>query len=107
MDEIKTEKGSNNNKMKPKKRKKKDTSDESDIEEEAPLFQDQDDDIIDLVDPNIVEKTTLDICSICGDIGKDNELWYRCVMCSSWSHSECTGWDSAKDYICDFCKYTF
>lgn len=35
--------------------------------------------------------------------GRDNEEWYRCVMCGYWSHSECSGWESAEDYTCDLC----
>ncbi|CAH2014035.1 unnamed protein product [Acanthoscelides obtectus] len=38
-----------------------------------------------------------------GDFGKDNELWYRCVSCGSWSHALCSGYDSAVNYFCVFC----
>lgn len=84
------------------------TSEESEADVKA-LCQDEDSDIDinDIVDPNAVEKTSSDLCSVCGDVGKDRELWYRCVSCSSWSHAECTGWDSPKNYICDFCKFEF
>ena len=34
-----------------------------------------------------------DICSVCGEFGKDNEIWFRCVMCSRWAHKDCSGWD--------------
>ena len=43
-----------------------------------------------------------EVCLVCGEFGK-NELWYRCIMCSKWVHSECSGKDSPKYYICDFC----
>lgn len=35
-------------------------------------------------------------------IGINNELWYRCIMCSKWAHSECSGYESHENYICDF-----
>ena len=55
--------------------------------------------------PTIQEPTeSNEICCICGEIGKDKELWYRCVLCSSWNHAECTGMDTPKNYMCDFCK---
>jgi hypothetical protein len=40
---------------------------------------------------------------VCGEFVVDNELWYRCVQCSQWAHSECSGWDTPKNYKCDFC----
>ncbi|CAG9820703.1 unnamed protein product [Phaedon cochleariae] len=43
-----------------------------------------------------------DICIICGDIGKDRELWIRCVVCGQWAHEACAG-NVRDDYICDFC----
>jgi hypothetical protein len=42
-------------------------------------------------------------CLVCGEFGMDNELWYRYVHCSRWTHSECSGWDTPKNYKCDFC----
>lgn len=42
-------------------------------------------------------------CLICGEFGKDNEMWYRCTSCGLWAHSECTGWESARNYVCDNC----
>ena len=44
-----------------------------------------------------------ELCCICDEAGKDNELWYRCVECSCWNHAECTGVDSPKNYMCDSC----
>lgn len=43
------------------------------------------------------------VCMICNDIGKDEELWYRCRACGKWAHSECSGYDHPKDYLCNFC----
>lgn len=42
-------------------------------------------------------------CLICGEFG-GTELWYRCTLCSKWAHSQCSGKDSAKNYVCDFCE---
>lgn len=36
-------------------------------------------------------------------IGINNELWYRCTMCSKWAHFECSGYESPENYICEFC----
>lgn len=42
-------------------------------------------------------------CLICGEFGRDNEMWFRCTSCGLWAHSECTGWESARNYVCDMC----
>ncbi|KAG5875273.1 hypothetical protein JTB14_033481 [Gonioctena quinquepunctata] len=42
-------------------------------------------------------------CSVCGDFGKDNEVWFRCTCCGIWSHKACTGTERPDNYICDFC----
>ncbi|KAL1516473.1 hypothetical protein ABEB36_000382 [Hypothenemus hampei] len=42
-------------------------------------------------------------CLICNEFGRNNEMWYRCTSCGQWAHADCTGWNSAKDYICDLC----
>lgn len=44
-----------------------------------------------------------DTCLICGEYGK-TETWYKCGMCSKWAHKACSGFDSPKNYICDFCS---
>lgn len=44
-----------------------------------------------------------DICLLCGEFGKNNELWLRCVMCGQWAHKACTGTTKEKKFICDFC----
>ncbi|PSN53104.1 hypothetical protein C0J52_10568 [Blattella germanica] len=30
------------------------------------------------------------ICIICGEFGRNQELWYRCTICAAWAHSECS-----------------
>ncbi|CAG5044344.1 unnamed protein product [Parnassius apollo] len=43
------------------------------------------------------------VCLICNEFGKNNEVWYRCTSCGLRAHADCTGWESTKDYICDYC----
>lgn len=50
-------------------------------------------------DDNITE----DVCTICGEFGKNGELWIRCTICSGWAHKECTGANNL-NWICDFCE---
>lgn len=80
------------------------TSDSS--EEDVPNLCDDSDDEMDEVDCSVLpmprEKPNTNCC-ICGEIGRDKELWYRCVLCSSWNHAECSGADSPKGYVCDYC----
>ncbi|KAG8192088.1 hypothetical protein JTE90_005386 [Oedothorax gibbosus] len=40
-----------------------------------------------------------DVCILCGDFGKDKELWYRCCSCSEWIHSACNAAESADNHI--------
>lgn len=49
-------------------------------------------------------EVTEDICSICGEFGKNRELWLRCVNCAGWAHKQCTNGESKKTYVCDFCQ---
>ncbi|KAG5864062.1 hypothetical protein JTB14_000635 [Gonioctena quinquepunctata] len=44
------------------------------------------------------------ICIICGEFGENRELWYHCVTCGRWAHSEYSGWESANEYTCDVFK---
>lgn len=44
-----------------------------------------------------------DICIICGEFGKNNEIWVRCVICAMWAHKACTN-DDRKTFVCDFCS---
>ncbi|KAJ3666603.1 hypothetical protein Zmor_002039 [Zophobas morio] len=43
-----------------------------------------------------------DICIICGEFGKNGEIWLRCVSCGEWAHKACSGNDN-NAFICDFC----
>lgn len=58
-----------------------------------------DDDELDDVDPTRPEN----ICLICGEFGKDRELWYQCASCLDWAHADCTLREDSKPYICDIC----
>lgn len=44
-----------------------------------------------------------DVCLVCSEFGRDGEVWFRCVICSNWSHEECSGWDTPVNYTCDMC----
>lgn len=45
-----------------------------------------------------------DICSVCGEFGKERELWYKCSICPNWTHADCSGWErKGKAYTCDQC----
>jgi hypothetical protein len=61
---------------------------------------DDDDDDDGDTEPGILNK---DVCILCDDQGRDNGLWYRCTLCSGWAHAACSGYDSAKNYVCDYC----
>ena len=41
------------------------------------------------------EKSNNDLYSIYREIGRDNELWYRCRWCVSWPHKVCKSADNA------------
>lgn len=69
-----------------------DTS-ESDLNTDDLCQDDEDDDV---EDPG-------NRCIICYEFGKSNEIWYRCTSCGLWAHADCSGWDSAKGYVCDMC----
>ena len=73
------------------------STEEEDIDE-ATICDDDEDDIDDVQIGNDVN-----VCIICNDFGKNNELWYRCTHCSKWVHSECSGYDSPQNYVCDYC----
>jgi hypothetical protein len=36
-------------------------------------------------------------CLFCGDVGAENEMWFRCAVCGLWAHSLCSVWDSPKE----------
>ena len=46
----------------------------------------------------------VEYCLVCGEYGPTSEMWYRCVICGKWAHSECSGYDSPENYTCDFCS---
>lgn len=48
-------------------------------------------------------KSKDDTCILCGEFGRDRELWYRCRVCALWAHEACTSAVSANDYVCDYC----
>lgn len=49
-------------------------------------------------------RVSKDACMLCGEFGRNNELWYRCIKCGIWTHSECSGWDTPAGYTCDNCS---
>lgn len=73
------------------------------------LCDDSDDDLplsvfIKAVKRNIRGKIKAeDNCVICGEFGRNNELWFRCTACGYWAHELCSGVKSAAGYKCDFC----
>lgn len=52
-----------------------------------------------------VENRNSDLCAICGEFGRDREMWFRCCLCSNWIHKDCSGKDSADNFVCDLCEY--
>lgn len=95
------------NKKKKQKKQQLSESSESSIDDPESLCDDDELDDIDLDlgrDLDLSVKETNELCGICGETGKDRELWYRCVFCSAWNHAECAGVDTPKNYLCDFCK---
>lgn len=78
------------------------SSDEEDVNDEN-LCDDSDDDIHPI--EAVCQSNKEEVCSVCGEFGKDRELWYKCVRCQNWSHAECSGWDSSgQAYRCDYCR---
>ncbi|KAK9871882.1 hypothetical protein WA026_015131 [Henosepilachna vigintioctopunctata] len=59
------------------------------------------DDLCDDGEDDVAEANNM--CIVCAEFGQDNEEWYRCTSCGLWAHAECTGWDSAYNYVCDMC----
>jgi hypothetical protein len=95
----KTDKGKKVNGKKGYRRKVlQETSSESDSDSNVIMCDDNSDDEMD------DEGNTQNLCTICKEFGQDNEMWYRCTICSLWTHAMCSGWDSAEGYICDFCS---
>lgn len=65
--------------------------------DENDLCDDSEDD--DILNPLNLE----DKCIVCDEFGKDGELWFRCTLCGLWCHEECSGCETEKDFVCDFC----
>ncbi|KAK4879100.1 hypothetical protein RN001_007246 [Aquatica leii] len=59
----------------------------------------QDDDFDDFEGSD--NEVTEDICIICGEFGKNNEMWIRCVMCGQWAHQACSVDGKDEDYLKD------
>lgn len=89
--------------VKTKRVEKEIWEDDSDSSVEFDLNEDSDSDVSDLA-LHQRPPVTDEICFVCGEFGKNNELWFRCTVCATWAHSECTGWVSAEGYKCDLCK---
>lgn len=45
-----------------------------------------------------------DVCIICGEFGKNNEIWFRCTLFGNWVHGDCSGATKPRGYVCDYCK---
>lgn len=74
------------------------SSSEEEFDESKLCDDNESDDNIDLF-----SKDT-EMCLVCGEFGTKTELWFRCVFCGKWAHADCSGFDSAENYTCDFCS---
>lgn len=74
---------------------------------DSTISNDEKDDSIFCVDSSdeyVIEKNNVnECCLICEEVGRDKELWFRCVCCGRWAHEACSGWNTAEDYTCDLC----
>lgn len=70
------------------------SSSEEDVDESKLCDDDELDDL---------DSQSKEICLLCGEFGANNELWFRCISCSRWAHQECSGAETAMNYICDYC----
>lgn len=111
---MKREKGKANKckKSKTSTRLRPELSDEDELEVSDGDFCD-DDSLNDEAEGNVIRSvrrklgpnaTASDHCTVCGEIGKDKEMWYRCRICSFWAHEACTASPSAASYVCDHCQ---
>lgn len=50
------------------------------------------------------DEVNADICLICGEFGKNKELWLRCNICNQWAHAACAGKGRKELFVCDFCE---
>ncbi|GBP13902.1 hypothetical protein EVAR_10471_1 [Eumeta japonica] len=42
-------------------------------------------------DENDDAEGACDMRIVCGEFGRDHEIWYRCTSCGLWAHADCTG----------------
>jgi hypothetical protein len=52
----------------------------------------------------VANQSADDKCLVCGEFGRDGEMWYRCRMCARWAHQDCTSATSAHNYVCEYCE---
>lgn len=45
-----------------------------------------------------------DLCLVCGEFGKNGEMWLKCVQCGNWAHRACADVSRKQAFICDFCR---
>lgn len=85
-----------------------DYSSDEGAKEEPILNDDEMDDLEPMVldVPGSTRATTdsSDVCLLCGEFGRNNELWFRCILCSGWVHAECSAAERAENFVCDFCR---
>mgnify|MGYP003623617742 CR=1 FL=1 len=67
-----------------------DSSEDEDENENGNICDDTDEDIdlVDLFDMDGESKTDADeLCCVCADFGRDNDLWYKCsnARCKKWT----------------------
>lgn len=84
-----------------RKRQLSESSSESDVSNAVWDDDEQDDD--DIFDNAVRIAEPNEVCGICNEFGRNRELWYRCVSCSTWNHAACTSADRADGYVCDYC----
>lgn len=94
-------------KQKLKKETTPESSDDSMDEDLSDICNDDELDDVELsfIPPSVKKPSEPnDTCGICGESGKDKELWFRCVLCSLWNHAECTSAETPENYKCDYCS---
>lgn len=73
----------------------------------APLInyeEDKENEEIETEDDDSDKDVNEDICIVCGEFGKNGEIWLRCVICGQWAHKACSNSSKEKKFICDFCS---
>lgn len=75
-----------NKKLKCKQKKKRGVKSES-----AEELSDELDDVVLSVIPSFPKTTkSKEIYNICGEFGKDKELWFGYLLYASWNHAKCS-----------------